>query len=150
VTLTRPLKLILAALTLWPIAYLFLFLAFALTAVFWMGRSGSSATGHSGPPLAFLLLFAAHILTIFLIFALVAFYVVFLFKTDRVRQDKKALWAAVLFLGHMVAMPVFFYIYVWPESWPRHARPGSPSAGDSAEPGLSPATPPGIHTSAIP
>jgi hypothetical protein len=52
-------------------------------------------------------------------FGLIAFYIVFLFKTDRVPQDKKALWAAVIFLGNMVAMPVFFYFYVWPEQWPR-------------------------------
>jgi hypothetical protein len=30
---------------------------------------------------------------------LIAVYIVFLFKTDRVPQDKKALWAAVLFRG---------------------------------------------------
>jgi hypothetical protein len=46
-----------------------------------------------------LALFAAHLLTILLTFALLTFYVFFLFKTDRVASDKKALWAVV---GHGV------------------------------------------------
>jgi hypothetical protein len=25
------------------------------------------------------------------------------------------LWAVVLFLGNMIAMPVFFYLYIWPD-----------------------------------
>jgi hypothetical protein len=53
-------------------------------------------------------------------FGLIAFYILFLFKTDRVPQDKKALWAAVLLLGNMLAMPVFFFLYVWPDEWPKH------------------------------
>jgi len=33
-------------------------------------------------------------------------YIVHLFKTDRVPNNKKALWAVVLFLGSMIAMPI--------------------------------------------
>jgi hypothetical protein len=44
--------------------------------------------------------------------ALIAFHIVYLFKTNRVPKDKKALWAAVIFLGNMVAIPVFWYLYV--------------------------------------
>jgi hypothetical protein len=43
------------------------------------------------------------------------FYVVYLFKTDRVPVEQKALWATVIILGHMLAMPVFWYLHVWRE-----------------------------------
>ena len=118
--LSRPTKIVVGILTAWPVLYIFLFFAFVAGTIFWVSRPASGGGPHSsGPPIAFLVLFAAHFATILLMFALIAFYIVFLFKTDRVPQDKKALWAAVLFLGNMLAMPVFFYLYIWPDEWPR-------------------------------
>src|SRR5207342_1322914 len=113
--LSKTTKLIVGALTVWPILYIFLFVAFTFGMLFYMG--GASAGGHAQePPAAFLVLFVLHFATILMAIGLVAFYIVYLFKTDRVPQDKKALWAAVLFLGGMFAMPVFFYLYIWPEA----------------------------------
>ena len=68
-----------------------------------------------GPPMAFQILFAVHFFTIMYTFALVGFYIYYLFKTDRVPKDKKALWAVVIFLGNMFAMPVFWFFYIWKE-----------------------------------
>jgi hypothetical protein len=120
VVLSRPIKLIVGLLTAWPVLYIFLFFGFIAASMVWMSSGAGKGASHgAGPPVAFLVLFAAHFATILLMFGLIAFYIVFLFKTDRVPQDKKALWAAVIFLGNMVAMPVFFYLYVWPEQWPR-------------------------------
>jgi hypothetical protein len=48
-----------------------------------------------------------------LIFALVGVFVFHLFRTDRVDSDKKALWAVVLFLGNMMALPIYWYLYLW-------------------------------------
>ena len=56
-----------------------------------------------------------HFLTIFEIFVLSVIYIVHVFKTDRVAQDKKALWAVVLFLGNMIAMPFYWYLFIWKE-----------------------------------
>ena len=110
-------KLFVGALTLWPIVYIFLFIAFAVGMMFY--ASGvDAATRAQEPPAAFFLVFALHFATILMTLGLVGFYIVYLFKTDRVAQDKKALWAAVLFLGGMIAMPVFFYLYIWPEAAP--------------------------------
>ena len=55
-----------------------------------------------------------------------SFYIFYIFRTDRIAADKKALWAVVIFLGNMIAMPVFFFIYVWPETWPRQPAPPTP------------------------
>ncbi len=65
------------------------------------------------PPVWFFGSFAAQMLVWLLVLALIIFYIVHLFTTDRVRQDKKALWAVVLILGNFFAMPVYFYLYVW-------------------------------------
>jgi hypothetical protein len=56
--------------------------------------------------------FKFHFLSSLNFLGLWIFYIVYLFKTDRVPRDKKALWAAVIFLGHMFAVPIFWYFYV--------------------------------------
>lgn len=58
-------------------------------------------------------IFRLHVLNMLLIASLIISYIVYLFKTDRVAKDKKALWAVVLFIGNMFAMPVFWFLYVW-------------------------------------
>lgn len=63
----------------------------------------------------FNVIFILHFAVIILSIALIAFYVIYLFKTDRIASDKKALWAVVLFLGSFLAMPVFWYLYIWRE-----------------------------------
>lgn len=124
--LSKPAKLIVGVLTVWPFIYLFLFFGFVFASFFWMVQA--QETAHSaGPPRAFLLLFAAHFATMLEMMGLLVFYVVYLFKTDRIPQDKKALWAVVLLLGNMLAMPVFYYLYVWPDQWPRPSGPASNS-----------------------
>jgi hypothetical protein len=37
------------------------------------------------------------------------------FRNDRVDKDKKVLWAVVLFMGNMIAMPIYWYLYIWRE-----------------------------------
>jgi hypothetical protein len=109
--MTKPKALLLGAATIWPIVYLFLFMAVMSSQVFMMGMA-PHASGE-GIPTVFKIMFALHFLTMVWIVALMAVYIVHLFKTDAVPQDKKALWAVVLFLGNLIAMPVYWYLYVW-------------------------------------
>ena len=51
-----------------------------------------------------------------LILALMAFYIIHVVRTNRVPADKKALWAVVLFLGTLFAMPFYWYFYIWPSA----------------------------------
>jgi hypothetical protein len=44
---------------------------------------------------------------------LMVIYIVNVFKNDRVDKDKKVLWAIVLFMGSMIAMPIYWYLYIW-------------------------------------
>jgi hypothetical protein len=46
---------------------------------------------------------------------LTVFYMVNVFRNDRVDKDKKVLWAVVIFMGNMIAMPIYWYLYIWRE-----------------------------------
>ncbi len=98
-------KVLLGLATLWPIIYMALFFIGAISMV--------SFAGEQGPPRLFPIIFVLHFLTIVWAWGLIVFYIVYVFKSDRVPKEKKALWAAVLFLGNMFAMPVFWYLHIW-------------------------------------
>lgn len=102
-TISRPIQLLIGAATCLPFIYMIYFFSTAFT------PTGDPSRARE----EFDFLFRLHLGTIFLIFALLIFYIVHLFKSERVPQDKKALWAVVLFLGNMIAMPVFWYLYIW-------------------------------------
>ena len=101
---------VLAVFTAWPLVYLLLFVC----TIFAMILLDSSGSQHaSGPPTIVLIIVPLHFLTMLEILILMVIYIRHVFKTDRVPQDKKALWAAVLLLGNMIAMPIYWYLYIW-------------------------------------
>jgi hypothetical protein len=113
--LSRPAKLGLIFLTVLPLIYMVLFFAEAFM--------GADSRGESLVFKHWNLFFAVHLAMMLLGFGLIAIYVVFLFKTAAVKQEQKALWAIVLFMGWPIAAPIFWYLYVWPDA------PDSPSDG---------------------
>jgi len=115
--MTKPAKIALAVASIWPFIWMLIFFLFTFGTIFFMS-SYPEHDGHRGMPLPFMLFFAGHFLTMLWMFALTAFYIVFLFRTDRIAQDKKALWAIVLFFGNIIAFPVFCYLYIWKEPEP--------------------------------
>jgi len=126
VNLSRGGKILLGALTLWPFAYMIFFFIFVLS-MFTVERV-ISMDDPLGPGGAFRTVFTLHLLTGLIILGLTVFYIVYVFKTDRVAQEKKALWAVALFLGNVTAMPIFFCLYIWRD-------PEPPPAGAPAERG---------------
>lgn len=108
--MSRQKAIVLAIFTVWP----FLYMLFFMCTIFGLMMSGfGGSSDSSGPPAILLVLFPLHFLTMLEIIVLMVFYIVDVFKTDRVPQDKKALWAVVLFLGNIIAMPVYWYLYIW-------------------------------------
>ncbi len=115
--MNRVAKILLLAATLWPVGYMVYFMAFLFSL---MIRIPPQARMHgaSAPPVppsmdAFFTLFGLHLFTMVLTGALIALYVVHLFRTPRVAADKKVLWAVVLFMANVIAMPVYWYVYIW-------------------------------------
>lgn len=122
--LSRTARTIIGALTVWPVLYCLLSTTFILVLAFG-GLFGLDVDPFDADPFDAPAFFFVHILTTVEVFALMIFYIVYLFKTDRVPQDKKALWAVVIFLGHVIAIPVFWYLYI--------RRPAPPQT-DSTQP----------------
>jgi glucan phosphoethanolaminetransferase (alkaline phosphatase superfamily) len=111
----KPTKVLLAVATLWPIVYMFIFIAFFFSAFFWGPGSAETGTGTGMPP-AMALFFLVHLLTMLFVLALTVFYIVNIFRNDRVEKDKKARWAIVIFMGSAIAMPIYWYLYIWKEA----------------------------------
>lgn len=89
--------------------------------------SFASFGGKGEPPVdLFKYIFPLHCATMLLMFGLTAAYIVHVFRSDQLPADKRTLWVIVLFMGNMLAFPVYWWFYI---------RPGSSSAtpieGDS-------------------
>lgn len=106
--------------TIWPVVYMFLFMASIFSLVIFSGlRDGGPPIGGPNPPgsilfpIGFMGLMAVHMLTILGTLALTVFYIIRVFKTERLDQNMKIMWMLLLFFVGMIAQPVFWYLYVW-------------------------------------
>ncbi len=106
--MSKPAKVILGIATLWPPVYLVIFIGFWFYLVL-----SITSQGGSGLPFGVIAIFVLHGFTMLWTFALIAIYIYNVFNNGRVANDKKALWAVVLFLGNMIAMPIYWYLYIW-------------------------------------
>jgi hypothetical protein len=66
--------------------------------------------------LGFPYVFIAHIGTMFVSLGLLVFYIVHVFKNAALAEDRRILWTLIIFMGSFVAMPVYWVLYVWPQS----------------------------------
>ncbi len=110
--LSRSAAVVVAVFTLLPLAYILYFTGVLIPHLMSAAATGGAQSQEFSHE--FQTVFRTHLIALLLVALLMAFYLVYLFRTDRVRPDKKALWAVVLFLGNLLAMPVFWYLYVWP------------------------------------
>jgi|SRR5436190_4885669 len=97
-------KVMLAAATIWPFVYMLLFMGVAFFAF---------VAGNNGPSIIWTIIIPLHLLTMLMIIGLTAFYIVNVFRNERVGKDMKVLWAVVIFMGSIFAMPVYWYLYIW-------------------------------------
>jgi hypothetical protein len=109
--------------TLWPPVYLVLFMASIGFSFFWFG-SQPAKQSHLNVDF-FKYIFPLHCLTMLLSFGLTAVYIVHAFRNDALRQETRILWVIILFMGNMLAFPVYWWIYL---------RPGAKHAASSPVP----------------
>lgn len=100
--LSRPIKLLVGAATLWLPLYMIAFFAFAF--------SGGWRDKHS-----FDVLFRVHMVSSLLSVGLLVFYIVHLFKVS-LNTDRRIMWALTIFFLGPFAMPFYFFKHVWPEA----------------------------------
>ncbi|HEY9283512.1 MAG TPA: hypothetical protein VIP46_08665 [Pyrinomonadaceae bacterium] len=111
--MTKTGKIALGAATIWPVAYMIILLVVVFGLAF--AFAGREMPAPERPPVWLLALFALHALTILSVLGLMIFYMIDAFRNERVAQDKKVLWAVMLFFGNLIAMPVYWYLYIWRE-----------------------------------
>jgi hypothetical protein len=102
----RGAALLLAVLTAWPPVYCVFFMLFIF-------RTMAFGFGDGEGPDMFTVIFPLHFLTMLIGLVLLVVYIVHLFKADNVPGNQKALWAVVLFMGGMIAMPIYWYLHIW-------------------------------------
>lgn len=102
--------LVLAVFTAWPLLYAAL-LVHAVIFVVLPGFVG--ARSSTAPLLAPSTLIALLLPTILEFSVLIAGYIGHLLSNDKVSQNTKAVWTVILLLGNVIAMPVYWYIYIW-------------------------------------
>jgi hypothetical protein len=90
----RDKKILLGMLTAWPLLYIILFTVAFITMSFDY------------------LLFVAHGLTMLLTLGLLIYYVMHVFKQD-LPEGEKVKWAILLFVGGLLAMPIYWYLKIW-------------------------------------
>jgi hypothetical protein len=110
--ISRPVAMLIGAFTFWPILYMFIFFGVFMTGFFM--HPGSSMQPEAGFR-SFQVLMGVHLGTMLLMMALLTFYIVHIFKNSAIAGDKRTLWAVVLFFGNVIAMPVYWFLYVWRE-----------------------------------
>lgn len=111
--MTKFTKILLAVATVFPIAYMIFFLVFVFSTIFFLPPDATAA--DKAFPSLFMLIIPLHFLAMLLTLGLTIFYIVNVFKNERVDKDKKTLWAVVIFMGSVFAMPIYWYLYIWRE-----------------------------------
>ena len=113
--LPRILKVAPGLLTAVPAVYVFLFALLMARLMVW-GATGDPRARTTPVPMTDLMW--VHMSVMVLLIALETFYLLYLFRSDRVPPDQRAKWAVALLLVNVAALPLFFFFYVWPERAP--------------------------------
>ena len=122
---TKGTRILIGIATLWPPVYFVLFLASIGLAFTTVGQSPN----RQAFPDVFKFIFPLHCFTMLLSFALMAVYIVHAFKNSRFTQEMRILWVIILFMGNMLAFPVYWWLYL---------RPGGTNAGSAPTSGPTP------------
>jgi hypothetical protein len=105
-------KAILGIVTLWPLAYMPIFVGF------WFYQAVLVFSDHQeegGPAPGMIVIFVLHGLTILVSLALLFIYLVDVSNNDRIPEDKKLPWSLLILLGGIVACPIYWNLYIWPD-----------------------------------
>ena len=106
-------KILLGIATIWP----FIYFPFFIGAMFLI-MSLAPADGGDAPPifaLIFPVIFLLHLITILDGIGLLVFYIVNVFRNERVNQDQRLMWILLLFFLGLIVMPVYWYLNIWKE-----------------------------------
>ena len=69
-------------------------------------------------PICLAAVFGAHLITMVLIMGLMPLYIILAIKSERVDQTMKIIWAVLICMLGLLAMPVYWYLYIWRKAPP--------------------------------
>jgi hypothetical protein len=106
----KPLAIIIGLVTVWPLFYFGLFLVFF---VYMALTIFQHAPHHQPDPQLFSYIVIPHVGTMLISIALAVFYIVHVFKNAALKDDRRVLWAVVLFMGLPFSAPVYWWLFIW-------------------------------------
>lgn len=120
---------LLGALTLWPVVYVLFFVIVVVIA----SSQGDGDPDNSEFIIPFGVLLGLHLGTMLMVIALLIVYIRDAYSNSRINENKRAFWAVVLFMGNMIAMPIYWWLYIRPGSEEPGPLANSSSASGSAQ-----------------
>jgi hypothetical protein len=119
--MNRGKAIVVGLLTLWPLPAVIL-LPCVITSIL-------PTTDDSVAPAAVVVISVLTCLTALDLIVLQAIYLVHAATSDRVAHNHRALWVVLLFFVHLIAAPVFWYLYMWRQPERRTYQPGAQVLG---------------------
>jgi hypothetical protein len=124
-------KILLGAATVWPIFYIFFFIAAIILMI-------ALAPGD-GPPngmepllgIGFVIVMVLHFITIFGMLGLTIYYIIHAIKNEKLDSNGKIMWVVMFFFLGMITQPVYWYLNIWKEE-PAEMRPWQLGEPDTA------------------
>jgi hypothetical protein len=106
----RSTKLWIFVATVWPLFYTLCFVVFAFSLVI-----SVLPQGEPPPPTPawIVAIFPIHFLTILLYWGIAVIYIIHAVKSKRAPKQQKVLWVVLLILGGVVAMIVYWVLFIW-------------------------------------
>jgi len=104
-------KILLGIATIWPLIYMFLFMAFVFGMIFLSGNPDSVMGPAFGGGI--FLVFVVHFLTIILGLGMTVYYIIHAIKNESLESNMKAMWAVLFFFAGMIAQPIYWYLNIW-------------------------------------
>ena len=112
--MNKPVKLLLGILTIWPLIYaIFFFINFAQSFYLMVVHGSGETILYRWFDFHTLLLI--HLIIMVWNFILIVFYIIHAVRNGALKNEMKALWAAIIFMGSVLVMPVYWYLNIWRE-----------------------------------
>jgi hypothetical protein len=120
--ISKPVKTLIGVATLWYVIYPFIFIGGIFMSMGMLPLLANS--GNSEPPFfmfPFFAIFPIHFCTIFLGMGLMAFYLIHVIKNSKADETVRIILGIGCFFMPFIAMPLYYYLYIWLENPPEWA-----------------------------
>ncbi len=119
---SKPIKILVGIGTLWYALYPILFIAITMLMILGIGFAANmDQTETPFFMVPFFAVFPLHCLTILLGLALMVFYIIHLIKNKEGSETARILLGLGFFFLPLIAMPFYYFVYIWPNSPPAWA-----------------------------